>query len=171
MRRLLGVVVALGFLLLATVRVEACGGNRGRVTFDGFRRVTHLSTSGMNLWVEATNSSCWRMVVTDAEIDIYVGEAKRLTISLRDRVVVPRKRTTEVLVPLRITSHSMFSIVGIITRIAMGSREDITISYSVRAGTPLFKRTIAAEGVPIELLLRQLSLPDSEIGVLKELVD
>ena len=170
MKRLRVAVVALCFMLLALARVEAREA-RERITFGGFERVTHLSTSGMNLWVEATNNSCWRMVVADAEVDIYVEGKKRITISLRDRVVVPRKSTSKVLVPLRITSHSMFSIVGIVGRIAIGNREDITVDYSVRAGSPLFKRTIAAEGVPIDVLLEQLSMSDGEIGVLKQLLD
>ena len=156
--------------LLSAVRVEACG-VKERITFEGFERVTHLSTSGMNLWVEVTNRGCWRMVVAEAEVDIFVGGTKRLTMSLRDRVVVPRKSSGEVLVPIRITSHSLFSIVGIIGRIAIGNRDDITISYTLRVGTPLLKRTFAEEGVPVSELLSQLSMPDSEIGVLKQLMD
>lgn len=156
--------------LLSAVRVEACG-VKERITFEGFERVTHLSTSGMNLWVEVTNRGCWRMVVAEAEVGIFVDGTKRLTLSLRDRVVVPRKSSGEVLVPIRITSHSLFSIVGIIGRMAVGNRGDITISYTLRAGTPLFKRTFAEEGVPVSELLSQLSMPDSEIGVLKQLMD
>lgn len=170
MQRLRGVIAVVCFVLLATIPAWACGGKE-RVTFEGFSRVTHLSTSGMNLWVEVANSSCWRMVVAEAEVDIFVEGTKRLTIALRDRVVAPRKATSEVLVPLRITSHSMFSLVSIIGRIAMGNREDITIDYSVRAGTPLFKRTLSQRGVPLDVLLQQLSLPDSEIGILKQLIN
>ena len=170
MWRLRGVVVALCLVLCAVVRVEACGG-RGRITFGGFERVTHLSTSGMNLWVSATNDSCWRMVVKEAEVDIFVEGQRRMTISLRDKVVLPRRSTSNILVPLRITSHSMFSIVGIVGRIAIGNSEDVTVNYSVRAGSPLFKRTIAAEGVPVDVLLEQLSMSDGEIGVLKQLLE
>ena len=170
MQRWQQIVLVAVVALLSAVRVEACG-VKERIVFDGFERVTHLSTSGMNLWVEATNRSCWRMVVAEAEVDIFVSGTKRLTLSLRDRVVVPRKSSGEVLVPIRITSHSLFSIVGIVGRIATGNRGDITISYTLRAGTPLFKRTFAEEGVPIEMLLRQLALSDSEIGVLKQLMD
>ncbi len=172
MKVLRGFIAAVCFVLLSVVRVDACtGGGEERLTFEGFKRVTHLSTSGMNLWVEVTNRSCWRMVVVEAEVDIYVEDAKRLTLSLRDRVEVPRKATTEVLIPIRITSHSMFSIVGIIGRIATGRREDITINYRLRAGTPLFKRTFAEEGVPVEVLLDELDMPESEIGILERLLD
>lgn len=170
MQRLRDIIVVVCFALLSVARVDACG-VKERVAFEGFERVTHLSTSGMNLWVEVTNRGCWRMVVAEAEVDIFVDGTKRLTLSLRDRVVVPRKSTGEVLVPIRITSHSLFSIVGIIGRMAVGDRDDITISYTLRAGTPLFKRTFAEEGIPVSVLLSQLSMPDSEIGVLKQLLD
>ena len=162
-------MVAVAVLLFA-VPAGACG-TRERIAFEGFERVTHLSTSGMNLWVEVTNHSCWRMVVAEAEVDIYVEGTKRLTLSLRDRVVVPRKSSGEVLLPIRITSHSLFSIVGIVGRMAVGKRDDITINYTLRAGAPLFKRTFAEEAIPVDVLLERLSLPDSEIGVLKQLMD
>lgn len=170
MQRLRTLIVTLCVVLFATTSAWARG-DAERVTFEGFKRVTHLSTSGMNLWVEVSNRSCWRMVVAEAEVDIYVDGTKRLTVSLRDRVVVPRRRTSEVVVPLRITSHSMFSIVGVIGRIVRGKSEDITIDYSVRAGTPLFKRTIAQSGVPIDVLLEQLSMPDGEMEILNNLLD
>lgn len=170
MQRLRGIIIALCFVLLSVAQVEACDATK-RVTFEGFRRVTHLSTSGMNLWVEVANRSCWRMVIAEAEVDIFVEGTKRLTISLRDRVVAPRRSTSEVLIPIRITSHSMFSIVGIIGRIATGNREDITVDYRVRAGTPLFKRTISNRGVSVDMLLRELSLSDNEIGSLRQLIN
>ena len=170
MRRLQGFVVAICFVLLSVSRAEACG-LAERLTFEGFSRVTHLSTSGMNLWVDVANDSCWRMVITEAEVDIYVEGSKRLTLTLRDRVVVPRKATSEVVVPIRITSHSMFSIVGIIGRIAAGNSQSITISYRLRAGTPLYKRTFEAEHEPVDVLLDQLDLTNSEVGILKQLLD
>lgn len=170
MQRLRGVIVALCFVLLAVVRAEACE-IKERIVFEGFERVTHLSTSGMNLWVEVTNRSCWRMVVAEAQAEVLIDGKKRLTISLRDRVVVPRKSTSKVVIPLRITSHSMFSMLSLVGRIAKGQREDVTINYSVRAGIPIFKRTIKEESVPLDVLLKQMALPDSEIGVLKQLMD
>jgi hypothetical protein len=111
------------------------------------------------------------MILAEAEVDIYVEGEKRLTLSLRDRVVVPRKATSDVLIPIRITSHSMFSIVGIVGRIDSGNMSTITVSYRLRAGTPLFKRTLEAEHEPMEVLIDQLDLPASEIGILERLLD
>lgn len=172
MRGLRTILLIVGFAILSLVRADACTTNiEERITFEGFKRVTHLSTSGMNLWVSVRNDSCWRMILAEVEVDIYVEGEKRLTLSLRDRVVVPRKATSDVLIPIRITSHSMFSIVGIVGRIASGNMSTITVSYRLRAGTPLFKRTLEAEHEPMEVLIDQLDLPASEIGILKRLLD
>lgn len=172
MQRLRALILIVGLVLLSAVRVEACSrGIAERVSFDGFERVTHLSTSGMNLWVGITNRSCWRVVVADAEVDVFVGGTKRLTLSIRDKVVVPRRSSGEVLVPIRLSSHSMLSIVGLVRRLAKGEREDITIAYRVRVGTRLFKRKLVGEGVSIETMLGQLGLTDSELGDLNRLLD
>lgn len=141
-----------------------------RIEFRGFERVTHLSTSGANLWVEVENRGCWRMVVKEAEVDILVDGTPRLTLALRDKVVVPRKSSSEVLVPLRFRSRSMLSFAGLVARIALGDREDITINYRIKAGTPLFKRRFEQEGVPFNRLMQLLSLHDGEIESLNMLL-
>lgn len=157
--------ILLALLLISTPRSVA-----QKLEFRGFERVTHLSTSGVNLWVEVENSGCWRMVIKEGEVDILVNGTPRLTLSLRDRVVVPRKSNTEVLVPLRFTSRSMLSFAGLVARIALGDREDITINYRIKAGTPLFKRTFAQEGVPLNSVLQLLALPEREIESLNMLM-
>lgn len=141
-----------------------------RIEFSGFERVTHLSTYGANLWVEVENRGCWRMVVKEAEVDILVDGTPRLTLALRDKVVVPRKSSSEVLVPLRFRSRSMLSFAGLVARIALGDREDITINYRIKAGTPLFKRRFEQEGVPLNQLMQLLSLHDGEIESLNMLL-
>ena len=157
-------------ILLALLLISAPRSVAQKLEFRGFERVTHLSTSGVNLWVEVENSGCWRMVAKEGEVDILVNGTPRLTLSLRDRVVVPRKRSSEVLVPLRFTSRSMLSFAGLVARIALGDREDITINYRIKAGTPLFKRTFAQEGVPLNSVIEHLSLPEKEIESLNMLM-
>lgn len=157
--------ILLIMLLVSTPRSVA-----QRIEFRGFERVTHLSTSGANLWVEVENRGCWRMVVKEAEVDILVDGTPRLTLALRDKVVVPRKSSSEVLVPLRFRSRSMLSFAGLVARIALGDREDITINYRIKAGTPLFKRRFKQEGVPLNQLMQLLSLHDGEIESLNMLL-
>lgn len=65
------------------------------VSLVGVVDVTHLSTSGMNLYIEVDNDTCHRLVVSRAEIDVVEDGENVVTISLRDKVVVrvgaPRK--------------------------------------------------------------------------------
>ncbi|MBO7311513.1 MAG: LEA type 2 family protein [Alistipes sp.] len=157
-------------ILLIMLLISAPRSMAQRIEFGGFERVTHLSTSGANLWVEVENRGCWRMVVKEAEVDILVDGTPRLTLALRDKVVVPRKSSSEVLVPLRFRSRSMLSFAGLVARIALGDREDITINYRIKAGTPLFKRRFEQEGVPLNQLMQLLSLHDGEIESLNMLL-
>lgn len=144
---------------------------REAVTIEGISRVTHLSTSGMNLWVDIRNDSSSRLVVKRAEIDILVGGGLRATISLRDRVVVERRSSGEVLIPLRFRSKSSFVLGALLRAIVEGRTEDITIAYRLRGGTMLFRRTIERGEVSIRELIDEMGLARDILSELARLVN
>lgn len=144
---------------------------REAVTLEGISRVTHLSTSGMNLWVDIRNDSSSRLVVKRAEIDILVGGGLRATISLRDRVVVERRSSGEVLIPLRFRSKSSFALGALLRAIVEGRTEDITIAYRLRGGTTLFRRTIERGEVSIRELIDEMGLARDILSELARLVN
>lgn len=144
---------------------------REAVTIEGISRVTHLSTSGMNLWVNIRNDSSSRLVVKRAEIDILVGGGLRATISLRDRVVVERRSSGEVLIPLRFRSKSSFALGALLRAIVEGRTEDITIAYRLRGGTMLFRRTIERGEVSIRELIDEMGLARDILSELARLVN
>ena len=144
---------------------------REAVTIEGISRVTHLSTSGMNLWVDIRNESSSRLVVKRAEIDILVGGRLRATISLRDRVVVGRRSSGEVLIPLRLRSKSSVALGSLLRTIVEGRTEDITIAYRLRGGTMLFRRTIERDEVSIRELIDELSLTRDILSELDRLIN
>lgn len=126
-----------------------------RVEVVGVVDITHLSTSGMNLYVEVDNRTLHRLVVKEGEIDILSKGEVIATISLRDRVVIKGRRTSTVLVPLRFRARSSFVLSSLLKRLA--SEEDLRLSYRIRGGTGLFKRTLAAEDITVgELLSAEL---------------
>ena len=51
------------------------------VRVEGVSDVTHLSTSGMNLYVDIENDTRHRLVVSDAEVDILSNGEVLATIS------------------------------------------------------------------------------------------
>lgn len=151
-------VVAL-LLSCSVARVEACKPMvervLQRVEVVGVTDITHLSTSGMNLYIEVDNSSLHRLVVKEGEVEILSQGEVIATVSLRDRVVIKGRRTSTVLVPLRFRARSSFVLGSLLKRLA--SEEDLRLSYRIRGGTGLFKRTLAAEDVSAgELLSAEL---------------
>lgn len=114
--------------------------------------VTHLSTSGMNLYLEVDNDTCHRLVVSRAEIDVVEDGENVVTISLRDKVVVRGRRTSKVLIPLRFNARSSFALHRTLRR-ALEAENGITLNYRIRGGTSLFRRNAEAEGVAITELL------------------
>jgi hypothetical protein len=155
--RFLAVVVLL--LSCSVARVEACKPMvermLQRVEVVGVVDITHLSTSGMNLYVEVDNNSLHRLVVKEGEVDILSKGEVIATISLRDRVVIKGRRTSTVLVPLRFRARSSFVLSSLLKRLA--SEEDMRLSYRICGGTGMYKRTLAAEDITVgELLSAEL---------------
>lgn len=159
----------LALLLLVSVDVAAACGGEPNVELRGVSRVTHLSSSGMNLWVDVVSERCSRVVVKYGEIDIELAGEPLASISLRDKVVVPRRHHGEVLLPLRFQSQRTFALISLLRRIAEGGVE-LTVSYRLRIGTPLFKRTLKGEDIPLKELLREMTAVEDMVLNLLDIV-
>lgn len=146
------VIVVAILLVCSCANVEACEPLvqriAKRVNIVRVVDVTHLSTSGMNLYIEVDNDTCHRLVVNEAEVDVVSKGEVIATISLRDRVVIRGKRTTTVLVPLRFKARSSFVLVRLLERM-LDPNSELMLSYRLRGGTGLFKRTFVAENVAV----------------------
>lgn len=159
-----------GLLLLVVAFVAWCGVAEARepmaqriiseVHLNRVVDVTHLSTSGMNLYVEVENDTGHRIVVTDAELDILSHGEVIATISLRDKLVLKRRSTDVVLIPLRFKSRSSFVLGRLLSRI-ITKDVDITLNYRIRGGVGLFRRTFHQEGIEARELINRYG--DSEM--------
>lgn len=162
-------VVVVVLLVAALDGAVACRPERivERIHFESVADVTHLSTSGANLYLVLQNDNCHRIVVSDAEFDIVSHGEVIATISLRDKVVLRRRSVGEVLVPLRFKSRSSFVLGRLVVRM-LDPTSNLTIDYRLRGGVGPFRTTVAEEGVPIgefldsfgigEALLEELNL-------------
>ena len=156
MKSLARLLVVVALLLSCSVaRAAACRPMAERVLqrveVVGVADITHLSTSGMNLYIEVDNDSMHRLVVKEGEVDILSKGEVIATISLRDKVVVRGRRTSMVLVPLRFKARSSFVLGSLLKRLA--TEEDMRLSYRIRGGTGMIKRTLAAEDITVGELL------------------
>ena len=137
------------------------------VSLVGVVDVTHLSTSGMNLYIEVDNDTCHRLVVSRAEIDVVEDGENVVTISLRDKVVVRGRRTSKVLIPLRFNARSSFALHRTLRR-ALEAENGITLNYRIRGGTGLVRRNVEAEGVAISELLANSPLSAATLQELEQ---
>lgn len=165
LRRISLIVVA---LFLFVTGVEAKGRD---VVVEGVSRVTHISSSGMNLWLDVRNERCSRLVLKRGEVEIKVDGRTRVVVSLRDKVVVRGRSSEEVLLPLRFKSRTTFAIGSILRKVITKDMEDITISYEVRGGTMLFRRTLRGEDVVLRDVVESLGISERVLTQLESYID
>lgn len=165
LRRISLIVVA---LFLFVTGVEAKGRD---VVVEGVSRVTHISSSGMNLWLDVRNERCSRLVLKRGEVEIKVDGRTRVVVSLRDKVVVRGRSYEEVLIPLRFKSRTTFALGSILRKVITKDMEDITISYEVRGGTMLFRRTLRGEDVVLRDVVESLGISERVLTQLESYID
>lgn len=165
LRRISLIVVA---LFLFVTGVEAKGRD---VVVEGVSRVTHISSSGMNLWLDVRNERCSRLVLKRGEVEIKVDGRTRVVVSLRDKVVVRGRSSEEVLIPLRFKSRMTFALGSILRKVITKDMEDITISYDVRGGTMLFRRTLRGEDVVLRDVVESLGISERVLTQLESYID
>lgn len=165
LRRISLIVVA---LFLFVTGVEAKGRD---VVVEGVSRVTHISSSGMNLWLDVRNERCSRLVLKRGEVEIKVDGRTRVVVSLRDKVVVRGRSSEEVLIPLRFKSRTTFALGSILRKVITKDMEDITISYEVRGGTMLFRRTLRGDDVVLRDVVESLGISERVLTQLESYID
>lgn len=165
LRRISLIVVA---LFLFVTGVEAKGRD---VVVEGVSRVTHISSSGMNLWLDVRNERCSRLVLKRGEVEIKVDGRTRVVVSLRDKVVVRGRSSEEVLLPLRFKSRTTFALGSILRKVITKDMGDITISYEVRGGTMLFRRTLRGEDVVLRDVVESLGISERVLTQLESYID
>lgn len=165
LRRISLIVVA---LFLFVTGVEAKGRD---VVVEGVLRVTHISSSGMNLWLDVRNERCSRLVLKRGEVEIKVDGRTRVVVSLRDKVVVRGRSSEEVLIPLRFKSRTTFALGSILRKVITKDMEDITISYEVRGGTMLFRRTLRGDDVVLRDVVESLGISERVLTQLESYID
>ena len=163
-----GISLIVVALFLFVTGVEAKGRD---VVVEGVSRVTHISSSGMNLWLDVRNERCSRLVLKRGEVEIKVDGRTRVVVSLRDKVVVRGRSSEEVLLPLRFKSRTTFALGSILRKVITKDMEDITISYEVRGGTMLFRRTLRGEDVVLRDVVESLGISERVLTQLEHYID
>ena len=134
-----------------------------RVEIKGISRVTHLSTSGANLWVNVENRSGSRLVLKRASVSFVVDGEERLEVALRERVVVARKSNGEVLLPLRFSKRNTLSVISLLRRLVRDDIAEVSLDIDLRGGSMLFRKNFEAQGITLSDALEWLGLTSEDV--------
>ena len=140
------------------------------VQIVGVSDVTHLSTSGMNLYLDVDNATRHKVVISDAEVDIIANGEVFATVLLRDKVVVKRKQCSTVLVPLRFRARTTFVLGRLLVRMLQQDSE-LQVSYRIRGGVGCLRRSIKEEGVTVKSLFERGRVSELMIRDINEMID
>ena len=134
-----------------------------RVEIKGISRVTHLSTSGANLWVNVENRSGSCLVLKRASVSFVVDGEERLEVALRERVVVARKSNGEVLLPLRFSKRNTLSVISLLRRLVRDDIAEVSLDIDLRGGSMLFRKNFEAQGITLSDALEWLGLTSEDV--------
>lgn len=137
---------------------------------ERFVAVTHLSSSGVNIWVDVRNDWRHTLVIKKGKVDIMMHGKKVASIELRAKIVVPKRSTTRILLPLRFDSQNTLSFPMILRNLVDKGGLGTTIDYRVRAGLKAIKLTFSEKNVAVSEILNNFALSNDSLKELIELI-
>ena len=164
-------MLVVAILMVGSLSKSYADGWPKKLHFEGFAGASHISTSGMNLWVTINNESIWRYEIKSCEVDIAIDGNHLATISLRDKVVIPRKSEGDILLPLRFEARSSFVLGRLLWRILQGESERITLSYRMKAGLRIISRSYEENDIRVSDIISTRKLVLTAIDELWRLLE
>lgn len=138
--------------------------------FERFITVTHLSTTGMNLWVEVSSEWAHMLIIKKAKVDVMMHGKYVATIELRDKVKIPRRATSKVLIPLRFTTTNSLTLQRVLRHLVDNGGLGTTIDYRVRAGVKILKMNFSDKNVAVSEILDNFALSSESLRELAKLI-
>lgn len=139
-----------------------------KIHFGGFSRVTHCTSSGMNLYVRIDNGTSHNIFIKSCTAVVCRGGVEIMQIELRDRVVVPKQSVSEVLLPLRFRADNSLSILALLRRILDGRIDDLTVSLTARCRMSIVSKTFSKQNIAMSEILDTFGVT---IDYVEQLID
>lgn len=145
-------------LLLAIVGAILCGTtscNNRRAPRPKFQivsidRVQGGIGRGWQLTITAANNTASTLQVTDGTATIYDRGRKLANITLDGDVSLPRRKCSQVVVPLRLALSNPLGALSVMNRIRKGDYKGITLDYKIAVKAFTSHREVAERGIALE---------------------
>lgn len=120
-------------------------------------KVNGSINEGWRITLTVANNTASNMRITSASAFVRHNGRKIGRLALDGEVFLPRRRCSQVEIPLRVTLANPIAAFGILNKVRKGDFSGITVDYSVSASTLTSHRTFEQEGVSLEKLAHQFN--------------
>lgn len=121
-------------------------------------KISGSISDGWKLTLTIANNSASNLHITDATAFIRHNGRKIGRLTLDGEVVLPRRRCSQVVVPLRITLSNPVAAFALLNKLRKGDFTGVMVDYSVDIATLVSHRTFEQKDVSLEQLAKQFNL-------------
>lgn len=152
------------FFVVVALLLGSCSDNRVKrqprtkfqvVTID---KVAGSISDGWRITLTVANNTASNIRITSANAYVRQSGKKVGRLVLDGEVLIPRRRCSQVEIPLRITLANPIAALGALNKIRKGDFEGITIDYSITLSALASHRIIEEERVSLDDLARRFNL-------------
>lgn len=121
-------------------------------------KISGSISDGWELTLTIANNSASNLHITDATAFIRHNGRKIGRLTLDGEVVLPRRRCSQVVVPLRITLSNPVAALALLNKLRKGDFSGVMVDYSVTIATLVSHRVFEQKDVSLEHLAKQFNL-------------
>ena len=154
----------IAILAIASLALSSCSDNstkrhtRTKFQVAAINKVTGSISDGWRVTLTIANNTASNVRITSANAYVRQNGRKIGRLALDGEVLLPRRRCSQVEIPLRITLANPIAAIGTLNKIRKGDFEGITVDYSITLSAFASHRTLGKEGVSLDALARQFNL-------------
>ena len=157
--------ITLCLLIVASLGLSSCDKQerQPRQRKDKFQVVSLDKVSGSigegwRITLTVANNTASNVRITDASAFVRHNGRKIGRLTLDGDILLPRRRCSQVEIPLRVTLSNPIAALSTFNKVRKGDFSGIAIDYSVTVAALASHRTIERENVSLEQLAKQFNL-------------
>ena len=156
--------IIIAFVALSTLGLESCSIQRKasqpkeKLQILSLDKVKGNLKEGIKATITVENNTAFNLQVTEATAFLMYNGKKIGRVALNGAVALPRRSTTQVVVPLRITLSGPLASISAINNFRKGNFTGFTIDVNATVATRCKKRTIERKGLTFDELAQQFNI-------------
>lgn len=155
---LIALIIVASFLLSSCAQQGEQRQRRQKFQVVSLDKVSGSISDGWKLTLTIANNTASNMHITDATAYIRHNGKKIGRLTLDGEVLLPRRRCSQVEVPLRITLANPMMAFSLLNKVRKGDLSGISVDYSVAVTALASHRTFERNNVSLEQLAKQFNL-------------